>query len=76
MMWLAIGEANPERSLSFFACKLLTLRLTNFADRNERQHGQDNKSYHHRGTPWSDRSECRPAAKAFRAHIVLIGLEV
>jgi hypothetical protein len=54
------------------------VRLANFADGNERQHGKDRKSYYHRATPRTCPSmhDCITAAKAFRAETVPIRLEV
>ena len=54
------------------------VRLANFADGNERQHGKDRKSYYHRATPRTcpNMHDCITAAKAFRAETVPIRLEV
>ena len=45
------GRSAARGYPSVFAFERLAHRLANFADGNEREHGKDGKSYHHRATP-------------------------
>jgi hypothetical protein len=71
-----IGE-HRVKAFSIFVFEFNAQRLANFGDGNERQHGKDRKSYHHRATPdVCPCLDCMAAANAFRAQTVSIRLEV
>jgi hypothetical protein len=65
-----------EDNFSVLVIDWLPFYFANFTDRNDRQHGKDRKSYHHRATPHSDWRDVMESTKVFRAQKIPIAIKV